>query len=233
MDVPSTESQKRLLIALAEQLKLPLLQIARGAELVELGAPAHTDISRTADMALQLIDSYILSIMPAQTELALEPVSIAAVLQDTAERLSDFAKQSDCDLELSLSGKYGPVMANRQSLEAAFAMLGYSFIEAELATDEKRPRILLAAHKSAHGLVAGIFGSQAGLSSDMFRRARALYGSARQPLPSASMGSSAGLFIADSLLQSVATPLRLARHHKLTGLAATLLPSQQLELHVS
>ncbi len=226
-----SEPRERLLVALAEQLKLPLLQIARGAELASLeeqDTPAA--IAQTADVALRLIDGYILSVMPTQTELALEPVSISAVLQDTAHRLSQFAKQYDCDLTISLGGKYGPVMANRQNLEAAFTMLGYSFIEAQTKENQKRSSVLLAAHKSTGGMVTGIFGGQDGLTSDMFRRARALYGSARQPLASVSAASSAGIFIADSLLQSMAAPLHMARHHKLSGLASTFIPSQQLQL---
>ncbi len=223
-----SEPHERLLVALAEQLKLPLLQIARGAELVTMDGSTrtHQSIAQTADVALRLIDGYLLSIAPTQTELSLEPISISALLQDTAHRLEQLAKRYDCKLEISLSGKYGPVMANRQNLEAAFTMLGYSLIEAQ--PSEQHPTVLLAAHKSAAGLVAGIFGSQEGLTSDMFRRARALYGSARQPLTSTTTASSAGIFIADSLMQSMAAPLHLARHHRFTGLAATLLPSRQL-----
>ena len=227
MSVTGTEPKERLLLALAEQLKLPLLQIARGAELSK-----YSDIANTADVALRLIDSYILSIMLSQTELALEPVSAAAVLQDAAHQLSKFASQYDCELRLNISGKYNPVMANRQSLLAAYTMLGYSFIEAQTAEAEKRT-VVLAAHKSSKGLVAGIFSEQDGLSGDMFRRAKALYGTARQPLTSLSAVTGAGVFIADSLMHSMASSLRPAHHHKLTGLAATLLPSQQLRLNVS
>jgi hypothetical protein len=51
-----------LLRALAEQLKLPLLHIARQAELATLNEQeAYSAIMRTADMALQLIDGYLLS----------------------------------------------------------------------------------------------------------------------------------------------------------------------------
>ncbi len=225
-----SEPRERLLAALAEQLKLPLLQIARGAELVAVGSKTHSNIAYTADVALRLIDGYILSIAPTQTELQLEPVSISAVLQDTAHRLAKLASQYDCDLQISLSGRYGPVMANRRNLEVAFMMLGYSFIEAQQHDEEKHPRVLLGAHKSAGGLVAGIFGSQSSLSTDMFRRGKMLYGNVRQPLAGSSAANGAGIFIADSLMQSMASPLKLAKHQKLTGLAATLIPSHQLNL---
>lgn len=225
-------AQERLLRALAEQLKLPLLQIAREAEL----AGAQTDpnalrsISYTADMALRLVDSYLLSVqVQALPMLELEPVSVSAVLQDTAHRLNQLAKQYDCDLEVHLAGKYEPVMAHRQSLEAAFATLGYAFIEA-VPHAEKRHRIILGAHRSSKGLVAGVYGNQKGLSTDMYKRGMALFGSARQAVPAMTPNAGAGIFVAESLLKNMETPLHFSKHSTLSGLAATLIPSQQLQL---
>jgi hypothetical protein len=227
MVVSGSDPHERLLLALAEQLKMPLTQIAREAELVN-----YAGITNTAEMALKLIDSYILSIAPTQTGLGLEPVSAAAVLQDAAHELSQLAAQYDCRLELDITGKYRPIMANRQNLLSAYTMLGYSFIEAQ-SSETKRPTVVLAAHNSANGLVAGVFSNQDHLSSEMYRRAKALYGQARQPLTSFSSLAGTGVFIADSLMQAMATSLHPAHHHKLNGLAATLLPSQQLHFNVS
>lgn len=228
MNVSGDEPKERLLLALAEQLKLPLLQIARRAELAK-----DAETITTADMALNLIDSYILSVTPtAQAELQLEPLSAAAVLQDVAHNLGQYAKQYDCQLELNISGRYSPIMANRQSLIAAYTLLGYSFIEAESSQVNRPGQVILAAHKSAKGLVTGVFSRQSLTTSDMLRRAKALYGTARQPLTTLSASAGAGIFVADSLLQSMATVLHPAHHHKLNGLAATLLPSQQLHFNV-
>lgn len=225
------QAHERLLRALAEQLKLPLLQIAREAEL----AAARRDISAlhtieyTADMALRLVDSYLLSVqLQALPMLELEPVSVSAVLQDTAHRLNTLAKQYDCELEVHLSGKYEPVMAHAQSLEAAYATLGYAFIEA--TSTEQKHKVVLGAHRSANGLVAGIFGTQSGLSADMYRRGQVLFGTARQAVPGLSPTAGAGIFVADSLLKNMETSLKVSRHNKLSGLAATLLPSKQLSL---
>jgi hypothetical protein len=224
----TSEAHERLLHALAEQLKLPLLQIARQAELAE--ADTHSSVRYIAEMAMQLIDGYLLNIdVGRQQSLELEPVSISSVLHDTAHKLSRLAREHDCDLNIHLSGKYGPVMAHRQSVEVAFTMLGYSLIESQTVTGE-RHSLLLAAHRSQKGLVAGFFADESDLTTDAFRRARALYGSARQPLPALSPASSAGIFVADSILSHMSAPLHVARHHKLAGLAATLLPSQQMQL---
>lgn len=225
-------AQERLLKALAEQLKLPLLQIAREAEFAATvqDASALSSISYTADMALRLVDSYLLSIqLQSLPMLELEPVSVSAMLQDTAHRLNQLAKSYDCELEVHLSGRYEPVMAHRQSLEAAYATLGYAFVEAVPDAQQKH-KIILGAHRSSRGLVTGIFGNQKGLSADMYRRGMALFGSAHQSVPALSPASGAGIFVADSLLKNMETPLHLSRHNKLAGLAATLIPSHQLVL---
>ncbi|MDB5185773.1 MAG: hypothetical protein JWL85_296 [Candidatus Saccharibacteria bacterium] len=232
MTATNAVSQERLLRALAEQLKLPLLHIARQAELAAMTGSTsvpNTTITQTASMALQLIDGYLLSTdLHAQQSLHLEPVSISSVLHDTAQRLQFLARQYNCEVEIHLAGKYEPVMGHRESLETAFTMLGYSFIES--ITEGKDRRLVLAAHRSGKGLVAGVFGNHPGLTADMYRRARALYGNSRQALPTVSPASGAGVFIADSLLAPSGSPLRVARHQKLNGLAATLFPSQQMQL---
>ncbi|MGZ6004818.1 MAG: hypothetical protein ACXWLH_01565 [Candidatus Saccharimonadales bacterium] len=229
--------QERLLDVLAEQMKLPLMQIARLAELNQIkanGWPASlADIELTADSALRLLDSYILStkLARAQNYLQLEPVSVSAVLHDTAHQLSKLASQHDCELELHLAGRYEPVLAHRAGLEAALTSLGYVFIEAQASSEHRqRPVVKLAAHRSRTGIVAGLFSSGDGLSATLFRRGRGLYGQSRQPLANLTAASGAGIFVADSLLTSMSTRLRLAHHQKLTGLAATLLPSHQMVL---
>jgi hypothetical protein len=150
-------------------------------------------------------------------------------LNDTAHKLAPLARQNDCDIEIQLSGKYGPAMAHPGSLQSALMLLGYSLIEVR-TTERRRHRVVLGAHRSVRGLVTGIFDNQPGLSTDMFRRGRALYGTARQALPAVSGASGASVFVADALLRSMAAPLHVARHHKLAGLATTLHPSNQLQL---
>lgn len=232
MSEMQSKPDERLLRALAEQLKLPLLQIARSAELARESGDieALASITHIAETALGLVDGFLLSAeRHAQEMLELEPVSVASILNDTAHKLAPLAKQNDCDIEVSLHGRYGPVMGHQESLESAFMLLGYSMIEARTA-EQQRHRVLLAAHKSANGLVAGVFDNQPGLTADMFRRGRALYGTARQTMPAASAANGASVFVADALLKAMEAPLHIARHNKLTGLAATLLPSAQTQL---
>jgi len=224
---------EQLLRALAEQLKLPLLHISQHLELARMGNGVQLEhLESVSDMALHLIDSYLLSrqLSQEQASLELEPVSVSAVLQAAAERLDKIAREYDCNIQLDLSGRYGPVMGHRRSLEAGMIALGYSFIEAQQKTDTNRPRMVLGAHKSRWGIVAGTYGDHKDLTADMFRRAKHLHGRARQSLPSLGYSSSAGIFIADSLFGMMAGKLHVSHHSKLSGLAITLAPNPQLLL---
>lgn len=230
---PNTEAaHQRLLLALAEELKLPLLQIAREAEVAGMqdSALAAESIRRTADMALRLVDGYILSLATAQkTSLPLEPLTVSSVLYDAAHRLDSLAKQRGYEIHVNIAGRQGPVMGNRQSLDAAFMLLGYGLL-GDIEEQIERPKLMLGAHRSAHGVVAGVFTDNPMLSTDAFKRARALGGTARQTMPVASHGNGAGILIADSLLRYLSAPLKIARHQKHIGIAATLTPSRQLQL---
>lgn len=214
---------EHLLRALAEQLKSPLLRISYEAE--AKSSTAWTEVAASADSALRLLDAYLLA--TEQQKLDLEPVSISAVLYDVGQALDALVRQSGGELEISVAGKYGPVMAHPKHLEAALVSMGHSLLE---ASADARPRLVLSAYKSSRGIVAGVFGNYPALSATAFNRALTLSGKARQPLPTAHAMNGAGLYIADALVNSMESRLRVARYHRLTGLAASFLPSKQLQL---
>lgn len=232
MIVFENAADDRLLQALAEQLKIPFIRIARHAELGQLteSERALLNIEHTADMALRLIDGYLLSLQNRRLPgLELEPVSLSAALQDAAHELTRAARQHNCLLDVRFSTNQGPVMAHRQSLECALSVMGYAMIEALPQADEEH-HLVLASHKTRSGVVAGVFGEHVRLNADTYRRARALYGSAKQAAPSLTAGSGVAFFVADALLQGISSPLRTARHNGQNGLAATFFPSKQLQL---
>lgn len=226
------QADEQLLRVLTEQMKMPLLQIARTSELALMTKQYRMrleTIELTADTALKLLDNYLLSLKLTQAHAELEPVSVAAVLNDTAHELSRLAANNQCELQVHLSGRYEPIMAHKQGLQAALASLGYVFIEAQHeAGSKEKPALKLAAHRSKNGIVAGMFANFDGLSVDMYRRAKQLYGTARQPLSGMTSGSGAGVFVADSLLDTMSAHLRVAYHQRQSGLAATFMPSRQL-----
>ena len=225
----------RLFFALTENLKLPLLQIARQAELAYETDDLMSlkDIQYIADTTTQLVDSYILStrLCQAGENLVLTPVSLSAMLSDVAHRLEKIALANSCDIELHIAGRYGPIMAHPSGLSAALINIGQVFIDAQSQrTIAKRPVIKLAAHRTKNGISAGLFSDIEGLNRDMFSRAKKLYGNSPQPLSQLTAHNGAGVFIADSLLGTMSSGLRIAHHQKLTGLAATFTPSYQMAL---
>ncbi len=227
-----SEREYRLLRTLAEELKLPLIQIARLAELNEDSSGATVDsIRQTAEMSLKLVEGFQMGLSSiAQLSLDLEPVSVSSILYDTAHSLAPAAGRYNCEIELDISGKYGPVMVNRRGLETALLLIGYSMISGRTTEEVTGRSLILAVHGNKNGLVAGFFDDRQDMTREMFKRGRALLGSARQTLPGALAGSGAGVYIANSLLELMSVPLHLARHQKLTGIATTLTLSKQLQL---
>ncbi len=218
-----SQRQAQLFLALAEELKLPFMHIARLAELTGMQATSSQtggsriaeaslhDIQATADMSLQLLDSYLLSLrlsLQPEARLSVEPVSVSAVLHDTMHELKAVAAQYGVSLELHVQARYEPVMAHRQALQSALICLGYSLIEALPSTGVPNLRLQLATHRTKYGIVAGVYGELDGLTPRMFERALNLQGSSRQPMVASMAASGAGIFVADAILGAMASRLR-------------------------
>jgi hypothetical protein len=224
---------EQLLLSVAEELKLPLLQIAREAERAELAGQLQLkSIRATADAALQLLDNYVLGIRLAAgpAELGLESVSVSSILYDTGQQLDALARNYGVSLELNIAGRYGPVMANRRGLQAALVSLGSSLIEALPAQGGEQLVLQLATHRSRYGIVAGLYAETRQLSAEALRRGRQLQQRSRQPLLNLSHTSGAGIFVADTILQAMRLRLHTSRHHRLYGLGTVLPSSQQIQL---
>ncbi len=229
-------TSEAMLRTVAEQLKLPLMQVARQAELARLhGGVTQDELLRmqtSADAALQMVDCYLLGMSVAEQGVLLEvePVSVSSLFVETAHELEAFARQYKVDLALKLGGKYAPVMAHRAGLKAALLSLGYTMIEAlpSLDSEMHRPQLSLAVHRTPKGISVGLYGEEKWLDADDLRKARELCGTAKQPLAAASSTSGAGVFVADVLFRAMHSQLRVGRYRNLNGLAATLQTSQQL-----
>jgi hypothetical protein len=225
---------QQLLLGVAEELKLPLLQIARHTELAQLNGNTDLGNVRTAaQMALQLLDNYVLGVRLAlePQHFPLEAVSVSSVLYDTSQQLDTFAKSYNVDLELSIAGKYGPVLANRQGLQAALVSVGAALIEAIPALEGPRQlKLQLATHRSRYGVIAGVYADTKQLSNEALQRGRRLQGRSRQPLLNLSQSNGAGIFVADAILQAMDLHLIASRHHHLHGLGTVLQSNYQLQL---
>lgn len=218
-----------LFAAVAEQLKTPLLQIARLSELDD--STVLQRISIMSEHALRLVDAYMQTMVQAQTILLLEPVSSSAVLYDAANILRPFARQFDYDIEIDIRGKSVPIMAHRDSLRAMIVLLGASLIEAgagESANDQRY--LVLGTHHAAHGTVVGAFSNNLTLSQKALQLTRLLHGRAAQVVPTLGLAGGGGLAIADKLSEQLSAPLKAYRHSSLMGIGSLLLPSKQLQL---
>lgn len=224
---------QQLLLSVAEELKLPLLQIARQAEQARLSGSADlSTIQAAADSALRLLDNYALGVRLAlePEQLAVESVSVSSVLYDTGQQLESLAKSYGVALELNIAGRYGPVLAHRQGLQAALVSLGAALIEALPAQDSPQLKLQLATHRSRYGIVAGLYADTKQLSNEALQSGRELQRHSRQPLMELTHTSGAGIFVADTILQAMRLNLTSSRHHGLYGLGTVLQPNRQLQL---
>ncbi|HSX23912.1 MAG TPA: hypothetical protein VLE74_02315 [Candidatus Saccharimonadales bacterium] len=218
----------QLFTALAEQLKVPLLQIARLSELSQEATLPR--IAVISDHALRLVDAYVQSRAQNQVALLLEPITTSAVLYDVATDLLPFARQNDYTIEIDLSGKGVPIMAHHQSLRTMLSLLGASLIEVG-AEDDTIPRhLVLGTHRSSRGTIVGAFSSHLELSQRALQLTRSLHGRATQVVPALGLAGGAGLAIADRLSEQMSAPLRAYRHRSLTGIGSLLVPSHQLQM---
>lgn len=223
-----------LLLSVAEELKMPLMQIARLSEQAGLSSDSEANaiIQATADGALQLLDNYILGVRLAldPQSFNLESVSISSILYDAGQQLYNLAKNYGVELELNVSGRFGPVTANRKGLEAALVSLGAALIEALPAMNESQLKLQLATHRSRYGLVAGVYASTPKLSSQALISGRKLQKMSRQPFVNLTHTSGAGVFVAETILKAMNLNLTASRHHRLYGLATIIKANNQLQL---
>jgi hypothetical protein len=225
---------QELLLSVAEELKLPLMQIARQAEQGRLTGHANLQsMQMTADTALRLLDNYILGVRLAlePEHLATQSVSVSSILYDTGQELDSLAKAYGVGLEISVAGRYGPVLAHREGLQAALVSLGACLIEALPAQEGgAQLKLQLATHRSRYGIVAGLYADTKQLSREVLSRGRRLQRHSRQPLINLTHTSAAGIFVADSILKAMNLQLTTSRHHRLYGLGTVLQPNPQLQL---
>ena len=155
---------------------------------------------------------------------------MSSVLYDAGQQLEAIAKNYGVELELNIAGKFGPVSANKQGLQAALVSLGAALIEALPALDNCQLKLHLATHRSRYGVVAGVYADTKQISAQALKTGRKLQLSSRQPLMNLTHSSGAGVFIADAILKAMDLSLMASRHHSLYGIGTVLNPNHQLQL---
>jgi hypothetical protein len=234
LDSNSPLLSQGLLLSVAEELKMPLVQIARLSENENLSNPNYSNaiIQSTAETALRLLDNYILGVRLNLDPHSFEPetITVSSVLYDSCQELDSFAKTHGVFLELNVAGKFEPVIANRRGLQSALVSIGASLIEALPANGSSQLRLQFASHRSRYGIVAGVYADTKQLSNQALNIGRKLHVNSRQPMVNVTHNSGAGVFVADSILRAMNLSLTASRHHRLYGLGTVLQSNSQLQL---
>jgi hypothetical protein len=224
-DHGQASSQDMTLRGLAFELKNPLINIARLAELND--ADSYDDIQHTAEQSLQLIDSYLLNAQTeyGQTMLDLEPVSIGSVLYDVSSRLGIPAKYKNASLVLD-DRTNELVMTHRPALTSALYVFGKTIMG--FNDSNLHQEITLRGYKTRRGrLGIGLF-SKSPISKTDLTDALKLQGTAHMPMSRISSESHVSLAIADGLCRAIGGKMTVKHMGGLSGLATELPPSEQL-----
>ncbi len=216
-----------LFFALVNELRLPLLQIARLSEQETPDSANH--IGLISEHALRLVDAYSQAVSTQQ--LALEPVNIRSVLYDAAHVIAPYAQAADFVVEVDQQGNNTPILAHRNSLQAMLTLVATSLIHNPF-DDNQEKRLVLASHALPGGRVVGAFSNQTVLSSRAVTAMRQLHGRAQQATPELGQTGTASLAIADRLANTMTAPLHAYRHSNLSGIGSLLTPSRQLHFTV-
>lgn len=219
----------RVMLALAEQLKTPLVRIAQLSEAERNEHDEAAMITALSRQALQSIDTLIFA--QQQMMFELEPVSIGAVLYDVAHDLSVATRGQNVQVTIDQRGRDMPVMAHAAGLRAALRMTSDVILQLQDSNEQEQPRhIVLGHHRASEGLVVGSFGASTLLTSSSLTTARTLYGRAAQAAPMIGLAGGASLAIADKLAAQLQSVLAVYRHNSVRGLGLRLLLSKQLRL---
>lgn len=224
----AVQQTDRMLVALAEQLKAPLIQIAQLAEIDNFERQAAS-IGVLSKQALRSIDALVF--VRQQTILELEPVSVGAVLYDVAHELTALAQQNNIEIEINQRGNRAPIMAHTVGLKTLLELAGDVLLRLAVTGDTPgKQRLLLGCHPTIGGQMVGVFQTGNSLSQAGLNAARKLYGRAGQASPLMSLQGGASLVVADSLAVQLHSALKVYQHVSLKGLGAAFAPSKQLRL---
>ncbi len=224
-------SPDQLLSSLVNELKNPLILIARQAE-SEKSGPSKAEfesIQKTAEKSLQLIDSYLLMAQAeyGQRTLELEPVGVGSIIYEVAKDLAPYAKAKDIDFAVDVKDAH--VVANRQGLKAVIMCLCELFIEQNNSNPTKRRQVKIETKRAQENVNVSVLSSELEITNKDIELARQLQGNSH--LASGKMpGSGVRLAIADVITSSFGSHLQVRQTNGLKGLNFKLAGSKQLQL---
>ena len=224
-DSRNSSADDRTLRALAFELKNPLINIARLAELND--EDTSSQMQQIAEQALTLIDGYLLNAQTeyGQTMLELEPVSLGSVLYDVSNRLRPQARQHNTSLVLE-DRSHELVMTHRSALTSVLSVFGSTLIGYGEAAEHRE--IFMRGYKTRAGKIGiGLF-SDIKMTQDDLRSALELQGKAHMPLSRVNGNLHVSLSIAEGLCKAIGGAITVKHMGRLSGLATELPRSEQL-----
>lgn len=226
-------SPQQVLQGLARELKNPLLFIARQAEFSakQSDQSGFLSIEQSAQEALQLIDSYLLSARSeyGQKQLDLEPINIGSILYDVAQNISGVAKKHNFEVQVS-AGYSHPVMADKQVAISALSCLSQIILT---PNDDNKARIirLSSFQRSSGQVVAGVFATgSSGFTGVDIKKALNLQGNSQLALKGGATVSGVQLALAGNLANAMGGQVTPLKRFRTKGLGLEFIKSEQLVL---
>lgn len=216
--------------SLVNDLKRPLVLLAREAELAEITKQKSSfkSIKNTAEHTLKLIDSYLLLAKSeyGQLVLPLESVGVGAVIYDVMQDIEYLAKRANVEVNCQING--GNVMANRSGLKATIFCLSDMALSA--AQEGKRGKLLISTKQVDKNIRISILSDSMEVKNSDIKRASKHQGKAHRAFNNVSSDSGVRLALAEALSSALGSHLTAAKSKNLQGIGFDLLKSQQLSL---
>lgn len=218
-----TEWGRDTLVALADALKTPLIQLRAGA----LG---QKDIDTVIAHALEDIDSFLLTIRThAEAQLNIfETTALGAVMEDAAQHTAAYARMRDITLVVEDRAKHQPVYGHVGTLKKSMELIVKTLCDVPAAS---RGAVLTLRADTRHGYPRlGAYRSDIEFGAVDVMRARTMLGKTSGPSGNLTQLGALRVAIASRLLEAVDVKLRSAKSQGGRGIAFALLPSNQLNL---
>ncbi len=218
-----TEWGRDTLLALADALKMPLIQLRAGAH-------SDKDVDTIIAHALDDIDSFLLSVrMQAEAQASMfETASLGAVMEDAAQHTLHYARMRDIELRVDDRAKHQPVYGHVGTLKKSLELIIKTLCDVPMSGTET---ILTLRADTRHGYPRlGAYRPDIDFSSIDIHQAHEMLGKTSGPSGNLTQLGALRVAIAARLLGVVDVKLRSAKSAGQRGIAFALLPSSQLGL---
>lgn len=236
MDNLNISSNHILLKSVAEELRLPLVQISRLSESKNDDKQTIIGnlkiIESSADLALQLLESYILGLdyNDGQKQIELSPITMGAVFNDVAHQVHKIANQNNCDIELEIKNTH-PIMGNYEAIKLAFINIANSILVSTDTNEIKERRSMtLSVFSKGPKNFAGIYTNNLNITRSSWERSLLMFEKSRQKMPNFSANNCSGFYVAHNILETMSSTLIPSKHNGMRGLAADFKLSHQMQL---